>query len=117
MHLMKKKTTLKRKKRQPGVANCESDTRPSKVRRTKFAVKGGHANAPDVLGCHGRSLMWKESFVLFKVVEARKRVRNENCHHYAIKRKKKPKLLQQTPFTTFFMEIATNSEFRGTFFA
>ena len=41
--------------------------------------------------------------------EARKRMRNENCHQNAIKGKAKPKFPIQTQFRTLFMEIAKTS--------
>ena len=59
--------------------------------------------------CHG------DSIVQFKVIEARKRVRNKNFHQDAIKWNIKPTFPQQTPFWTLFMEIANNSEFWGAF--
>ena len=53
--------------------------------------------------CHG------DSIVQIKGVEARKIVRNENCHQNTIKGKAKPKFPIQTPFRTLFMEIAKTS--------
>ena len=51
---------------------------------------------------------WDADFLMHntsrvKVVEARKRLQNENCHQDDIKRNIKSKVLQQTPFWTLFM--------------
>ena len=46
------------------------------------------------------------SIAQFKVVEVRKRVRNENCHQDTIRRNIKPKFPQKTTFGTLLMEIA-----------
>ena len=59
--------------------------------------------------CHG------DSIVQFKVVEERKRVWKVNCHQDAVKQNIKPKLPQQTPFGTLFMEIAKNPRVLGSF--
>ena len=46
----------------------------------------------------------------FKIVEVRKRVRNENCHQDAIKRIIKHEFTLQIPFWTLFMERAKTSD-------
>ena len=55
--------------------------------------------------CHGSSI------VHTKVIEARKRVPNENCHQDVIKRKIKPKVPQQIPSKTIFMKMTKKFEF------
>ena len=47
--------------------------------------------------CHGGSI------VHFKVVDAWKRVRNENCHQDTIRRNIKPKFSQKISFKIIFM--------------
>ena len=53
----------------------------------------------------------EDSIARFKVVEARKRVRNENCHQDAILRNIQPKFSQQTTVRPFFMGVAKDIEF------
>ena len=59
--------------------------------------------------CHGGGS------VHFKVNEARKRVRNENCHQDAIQRNIEPKPSQQIPFRTPFKDIAEDFRVLGDF--
>ena len=59
--------------------------------------------------CHGGG------GVHYKVNEARKRVRNENCHQDAILRNIGPKPSQQIPLRTPFIDMAENFRVLGDF--